>query len=157
LKSKGTVTGNALVKDINPGNAGSTRRFLTRRQRRWCALVPKQLLNGAHTDFARVRNRRDPRQSGEIHGGKGAVAAGGLERWPPGGVCTVHVNHARAGLRRIEQLIAEMSQTPMRALIAEAANLIVSIEPATPTLAANFMRPLGTASHDGCGPPQPDS
>jgi hypothetical protein len=35
----------------------------------------------------------------------------------------------RAGLRRIEQLIAEVSQTPMRALIAEVANLIVSIEP----------------------------
>ena len=43
----------------------------------------------------------------------------------------------RAGLRRIEQLIAEVSQTPMRALIAEIANLIVSIEPPTPTLAAN--------------------
>jgi hypothetical protein len=43
----------------------------------------------------------------------------------------------RAGLRRIEQLIAEVSQTPMRALIAEVANLIVSIEPPTPTLAAN--------------------
>jgi Type II/IV secretion system protein len=55
----------------------------------------------------------------------------------PGGVCTVHANHARAGLRRIEQLIAEVSQTPMRALIAEVANLIVSIEPPTPTLAAN--------------------
>jgi hypothetical protein len=43
----------------------------------------------------------------------------------------------RAGLRRIEQLIAEVSQTPMRTLIAEVANLIVSIEPPTPTLAAN--------------------
>jgi hypothetical protein len=37
----------------------------------------------------------------------------------------------------MEQLIAEVSQTPMRALIAEAANVIVSIEPPTPTLAAN--------------------
>ena len=55
----------------------------------------------------------------------------------PGGVCTVHANHARAGLQRIEQLIAEVSQTSMRALIAEIANLIVSIEPPTPTLAAN--------------------
>jgi len=44
-----------------------------------------------------------------------------------GGVCTVHANHARAGLQRIEQLIAEVSQTPMRALIVEAVNLIVSI------------------------------
>src|ERR1700730_9930920 len=42
----------------------------------------------------------------------------------------------RAGLRRIEQLIAEVGQTPMRALIAELAHLIVSIEPPTPTLAA---------------------
>lgn len=40
---------------------------------------------------------------------------------------TVHANHARAGLQRVEQLIAEVSQTPMHALIAEAVNVIVSI------------------------------
>src|SRR5580704_2039258 len=81
-ESEGTATGNALVKEINPGTAGSTRRFLTRRHRRWCALVAKQLLNGAHTDFARVRNRRGPRQRRRGSRRRGAVAAEGLEHWP---------------------------------------------------------------------------
>jgi ELWxxDGT repeat protein len=81
-ETKGTVTGNAPVKDINPGTAGSTRRFLTRRHRRWCALVKKQLLNGAHTDFARVRNCRGPRQRRRGSRRRGGVAAEGLEHWP---------------------------------------------------------------------------
>ena len=42
----------------------------------------------------------------------------------PGGVCTVHANDARAGLLRIEQLISEVSQSPMRELIAEAIDVI---------------------------------
>ncbi len=50
-----------------------------------------------------------------------------MEHRHPGGVYTVHANHARAGLRRLEQLIAEVSRAPMRALIAEAVNLIVAI------------------------------
>ena len=42
-------------------------------------------------------------------------------------MCTVHANHARAGLTRVEHMVAEVSQTPMHALIGEAVNLIVSI------------------------------
>ena len=42
----------------------------------------------------------------------------------PGGVCTVHANDARAGLLRIEQLISEVSQSPMRELIAEAIDVV---------------------------------
>ena len=43
----------------------------------------------------------------------------------PGGVCTVHANDARAGLLRIEQLISEVSETPMRDLVAEAIDVVV--------------------------------
>ena len=43
----------------------------------------------------------------------------------PGGVCTVHANDARAGLLRIEQLISEVSESPMRDLIAEAIDIVV--------------------------------
>jgi type IV secretion system protein VirB11 len=39
----------------------------------------------------------------------------------------VHANSARAGLIRLEQLIAEASTSPMQRLIAEAVDLIVSI------------------------------
>jgi type IV secretion system protein TrbB len=65
----------------------------------------------------------------------------------PGGVCTVHANHARAGLTRIEQMIAEVSQTPMRPLIGEAINLVVSI---VRTDAAPGRRIHEVVAVDGC-------
>ncbi len=41
---------------------------------------------------------------------------------------TIHSNTADYALRRLEQLTAEVSQQPMREVIGEAVDLIVSIE-----------------------------
>jgi type IV secretion system protein TrbB len=78
-----------------------------------------------------MRLRPDRIVVGEVRDG---AALSLLKAWNtghPGGVCTVHanthVNAARAGLTRIEQLIQEASNSPMRDLIAEAVDLIVSI------------------------------
>jgi type IV secretion system protein VirB11 len=76
---------------------------------------------------ATMRLRPDRIIVGEVRGGEALSLLKAWNTGHPGGVCTVHANHARAGLQRIEQLIAEVSQTPMPALIAEAVNLIVSI------------------------------
>jgi type IV secretion system protein TrbB len=76
---------------------------------------------------ATMRLRPDRIIVGEVRGGEALSLLKAWNTGHAGGVCTVHANHARAGLQRIEQLIAEVSQTPMRALIAEAVNLIVSI------------------------------
>lgn len=76
---------------------------------------------------ATMRLRPDRIIVGEVRGGEALSLLKAWNTGHPGRVCTVHANHARAGLQRIEQLIAEVSQTPMRALIAEAVNLIVSI------------------------------
>jgi type IV secretion system protein TrbB len=76
---------------------------------------------------ATMRLRPDRIIVGEVRGGEALSLLKAWNTGHSGGVCTVHANHARAGLQRIEQLIAEVSQTPMRALIAEAVNLIVSI------------------------------
>ena len=46
----------------------------------------------------------------------------------PGGVTTVHANTAASALRRLEQLTAEVSHQPMHDVIAEAVDLVVSIE-----------------------------
>ena len=46
----------------------------------------------------------------------------------PGGITTIHANSAASALRRLEQLTAEVSQQPMREVIGEAVDLIVSIE-----------------------------
>ena len=76
---------------------------------------------------ATLRLRPDRIIVGEVRGGEALAMLKAWNTGHPGGICTVHANHARAGLTRIEQMIAEVSQTPMRALIAEAVNLIVSI------------------------------
>jgi type IV secretion system protein TrbB len=76
---------------------------------------------------ATLRLRPDRIIVGEVRGGEALTMLKAWNTGHPGGVCTVHANHARAGLTRIEQMIAEASQTPMRALIGEAINLIVSI------------------------------
>jgi type IV secretion system protein VirB11 len=76
---------------------------------------------------ATLRLRPDRIIVGEVRGGEALAMLKAWNTGHPGGACTVHANHARAGLTRIEQMIAEVSQTPMRALIAEAVNLIVSI------------------------------
>lgn len=76
---------------------------------------------------ATMRLRPDRIIVGEVRGGEALSLLKAWNTGHPGGVCTVHANHARAGLQRLEQLIAEVSQTPMRALIAEAVNLIVSV------------------------------
>lgn len=72
-----------------------------------------------------MRQRPDRIIIGEV---RGKEALDMLKAWNtghPGGVCTVHANDARAGLLRIEQLISEVSQSPMRELIAEAIDVVV--------------------------------
>ena len=76
---------------------------------------------------ATMRLRPDRIIVGEVRGGEALALLKAWNTGHPGGICTVHANHARAGLQRLEQLIAEVSRAPMRALIAEAVNLIVSI------------------------------
>lgn len=76
---------------------------------------------------ATMRLRPDRIVVGEVRDGSALALLKAWNTGHPGGVCTVHASNAHAGLHRIEQLIAEVSQTPMRALIAEAVNLIVVI------------------------------
>lgn len=76
---------------------------------------------------ATLRLRPDRIVVGEVRGGEALTMLKAWNTGHPGGVCTVHANHARAGLTRIEQMIAEVSQVPMRALIGEAIHLVVSI------------------------------
>jgi type IV secretion system protein VirB11 len=76
---------------------------------------------------ATMRMRPDRIIVGEV---RGPEALDTLKSWNtghPGGLCTVHANSAEAALTRLEQLIAEANVPPMRAVIAEAVNLIVPI------------------------------
>jgi type IV secretion system protein TrbB len=80
---------------------------------------------------ATMRLRPDRIIVGEVRDGAALALLKAWNTGHPGGVCTIHANThgnaARAGLTRIEQLIQEASNSPMRNLIAEAVDLIVSI------------------------------
>ena len=71
-----------------------------------------------------MRQRPDRIIVGEVRGKEALDMVKAWNTGHPGGVCTVHANDARAGLLRIEQLISEVSETPMRELIGEAIDVV---------------------------------
>ena len=75
-----------------------------------------------------MRLRPDRIVVGEVRDGAALTLLKAWNTGHPGGVATVHANTAGSALRRLEQLTAEASQQPMREVIGEAVNLIVSIE-----------------------------
>jgi type IV secretion system protein VirB11 len=72
-----------------------------------------------------MRYRPDRIIIGEVRGGEALDLLKSWNTGHPGGFATVHANNAHASLLRLEQLIAEVSVTPMQALIAEAVNIVV--------------------------------
>ncbi|EME4608239.1 TPA: P-type conjugative transfer ATPase TrbB [Escherichia coli] len=81
---------------------------------------------------ATMRLRPDRILIGEVRDGAALALLKAWNTGHPGGVVTIHANSAFAGLIRMEQLVSEATQAPMQTLIAEAVDLIVSIEK-TPT------------------------
>ena len=98
-----------------------------------CTIANKVLLRTSYNiDQLRLlkvtmRLRPDRICLGEARGPEALALLKAWNTGHPGGVCTVHANHARAGLIRMEQLIAEATPAPMGPLIGEAVNVIVSI------------------------------
>lgn len=78
---------------------------------------------------ATMRLRPDRILVGEVRGGEALALLKAWNTGHPGGVATIHANGARAGLIRLEQLIAEATTaTNMAPLIAEAVDLVIAIE-----------------------------
>ncbi|NIJ42821.1 type IV secretion system protein VirB11 [Parvibaculum indicum] len=75
-----------------------------------------------------MRLRPDRIVVGEVRDGAALTLLKAWNTGHPGGVTTIHSNTAESALRRLEQLTAEASQQPMREVIGEAVDLIVSIE-----------------------------
>lgn len=75
-----------------------------------------------------LRLRPDRIVVGEVRGGEALDLLKAWNTGHPGGIATLHANSARAALARLEQLTMEVCETPPRALIAEAVDLIVFIE-----------------------------
>lgn len=99
-----------------------------------CAAENAVALHTSDTiDMARLlkstmRLRPDRIVVGEVRDGAALTLLKAWNTGHPGGVTTIHSNTAESGLRRLEQLTAEASQQPMREVIGEAVDLIVSIE-----------------------------
>jgi len=99
-----------------------------------CAAENAVVLHTSDTiDMARLlkstmRLRPDRIIVGEVRDGAALTLLKAWNTGHPGGVTTIHSNTAESGLRRLEQLTAEASQQPMREVIGEAVDLIVSIE-----------------------------
>lgn len=75
-----------------------------------------------------MRLRPDRIIVGEVRDGAALTLLKAWNTGHPGGITTIHANNAHSALRRLEQLTAEASQQPMREVIGEAVDLVVSIE-----------------------------
>ena len=72
-----------------------------------------------------LRLRPDRIVVGEVRGGEALDLLKSWNTGHPGGICTIHANSAVSSLARMEQLISEVSRTPMKELIGEAVDVIV--------------------------------
>jgi type IV secretion system protein VirB11 len=72
-----------------------------------------------------MRYRPDRIIIGEVRGGEALDLLKSWNTGHSGGLATVHANDAPAALLRLEQLISEVSVTPMPKLIAEAIHVVV--------------------------------
>lgn len=81
---------------------------------------------------ATMRLRPDRILVGEVRDGAALALLKAWNTGHPGGAATVHANtnSATAGLIRLEQLVSEATAADMRQLIAEAVDLVVSIDKA---------------------------
>ena len=77
---------------------------------------------------ATMRLRPDRIVVGEVRRAEALALIKAWNTGHPGGAATVHANDARAGLLRLENLIAEATTAPMQRTIAAAVNLVVFIE-----------------------------
>ena len=77
---------------------------------------------------ASLRLRPDRIIVGEVRGGEALDLLKSWNTGHPGGICTVHANSARSSLIRMEQLISEVSKTPMKDLIGEALDVVVFLK-----------------------------
>ena len=74
---------------------------------------------------ASLRLRPDRIVVEEVRGGEALDLLKSWNTGHPGGISTIHANSAVSSLTRMEQLISEVSKTPMKELIGEAVDVVV--------------------------------
>jgi type IV secretion system protein VirB11 len=139
LVAGGTSSGkttfvNALIRELLEIAPGDRLIVIEDTQELQCATANKQIFVTSGNVTTRqllktaMRYRPDRIVIGEVRGGEALDLLKSWNTGHPGGIATVHANSAPAALLRLEQLVSEVSVTPMRALIAEAVNVVVSMK-----------------------------
>jgi type IV secretion system protein VirB11 len=129
-----TTLGNALIDAIARHHPDHRLVIVEDTAELQCAAPNAVLLHSTDTvDMTRLvratmRLRPDRIIVGKVRGGEALALLKAWNTGHPGGVATVHANSAHAGLVRLEQLIAEATESPLQALIAQAIDLVVAIE-----------------------------
>lgn len=129
-----TTLANAVIAEIVQTAPGDRLVILEDTAEIQCAAQNAVALRTSDTvDMARLlkstmRLRPDRIIVGEVRDGAALTLLKAWNTGHPGGVTTIHSNTALSALRRLEQLTAEVSQQPMREVIGEAVDLVVSIE-----------------------------
>lgn len=77
---------------------------------------------------ATMRLRPDRIVVGEVRGGEALSLLKAWNTGHPGGFASIHANDAKTGLLRMEQLIAEVTETPMQKIIGECIHLVIAIK-----------------------------
>lgn len=75
-----------------------------------------------------MRLRPDRIVVGEVRGGEALDLLKSWNTGHPGGFATVHANSALSALTRLEQLISEVSASPMKELVAEAVDIVIHLK-----------------------------
>ena len=75
-----------------------------------------------------LRMRPDRLIVGEVRDGAALELLKAWNTGHPGGVATLHANSALEGLHRLEQLVLEVTPSPMQRLIAQAVDVVVFLE-----------------------------
>jgi len=95
------------------------------------ALHTSETIDMAQLLRSTLRLRPDRIIVGEVRDGAALTLLKAWNTGHPGGVTTIHANSALSALRRLEQLTAEVSQQPLREVIADAVDLVISVERTT--------------------------
>lgn len=98
---------------------------------------------------ATLRLRPDRIIVGEVRDGAALALLKAWNTGHPGGAATVHANSGPAGLIRMEQLVGEATAAPMHTLIAEAVNIVVSIEKTKTAPGRRIKDVVRVLGHDG--------
>lgn len=129
-----TTLANAVIAEIVADTPAHRLLILEDTAEIQCAAENAVALHTSDTvDMARLlkstmRLRPDRIIVGEVRDGAALTLLKAWNTGHPGGITTIHANTAHSALRRLEQLTAEVSQQPMREVIGEAVDLIISIE-----------------------------